>query len=55
MNKSILREEIFKLVYSLEVQKSESAEQIDIYLENLEMSDKDKNNRARFKIERSSF
>ncbi len=44
MNKSILREEIFKLVYSLEVQKSESAEQIDIYLENLEMSEKDKNN-----------
>lgn len=44
MNKSILREEIFKLVYSLEVQKCESSEQIDIYLENSDISEKDKEN-----------
>lgn len=44
MNKSILREEIFKLVYSLEVQKSESIEQIDVYLDNVEMTEKDKDN-----------
>lgn len=44
MNKSVLREEIFKLVYSLEVQKYEKSEQIDIYLENSEMSEKDKSN-----------
>lgn len=44
MNKSILREEIFKLVYSLEVQKAESVEQVDLYLENIEMPEKDKNN-----------
>lgn len=43
MNKSEIREEIFKLVYSLEVQKNESLEQINIYLENTEISDKDKN------------
>lgn len=44
MNKSILREEIFKLVYSLEVQKAESVDQVDLYLENIEMPEKDKNN-----------
>lgn len=44
MNKSILREEIFKLVYSLEVQKTGSVEQVDLYLENIEMPEKDKNN-----------
>lgn len=44
MNKSILREEIFKLVYSLEVQKAGSVEQVDLYLENIEMPEKDKNN-----------
>lgn len=42
MNKSEIREEIFKLIYSLEVQKCESENQIDIYLENSEMSDKEK-------------
>lgn len=42
MNKSVLREEIFKLVYSLEVQKTQSEDQIDVYLENIEMPDKEK-------------
>ena len=32
MNKSEIREEIFKLIYSLEVQKNESDEQIDVFL-----------------------
>lgn len=40
MNKSEVREEIFKLIYSLEVQKNESNEQIDVFLEDSEMSDK---------------
>ncbi len=40
MNKSELREELFKLVYSLEVQKNTSIEQIDIFLQNAELSDK---------------
>lgn len=43
MNKSEIREEIFKLTYSLEIQKNESDEQIDIFLEDSEMSDKVKN------------
>ena len=42
MNKSNLREEIFKLVYSLEVQKEDESSQIDLYLENSEVSDKEK-------------
>ena len=42
MNKSNLREEIFKLVYSLEVQKDDESSQIDLYLENSELSDKEK-------------
>lgn len=40
MNKSELREELFKLVYSLEVQKNTSIEQIDIFLQDAELSDK---------------
>lgn len=40
MNKSEIREEIFKLIYSLEVQKNKSDEQIDVFLEESEMSDK---------------
>ena len=39
MNKSVLREEIFKLVYSLEVQKVFDVEQVDIYIENLTMQE----------------
>lgn len=42
MNKSNLRKEIFKLVYSLEVQKEDESSQIDLYLENSELSDKEK-------------
>ena len=42
MNKSNLREEIFKLVYRLEVQKEDESSQIDLYLENSELSDKEK-------------
>lgn len=42
MNKSNLREEIFKLVYSLEVQKEDESSQIDLYLENSELLDKEK-------------
>ena len=42
MNKSNLREEIFKLVYSLEVRKEDESSQIDLYLENSELSDKEK-------------
>lgn len=42
MNKSNLREEIFKLVYSLEVQKEDESSQIDLYIENSELSDKEK-------------
>lgn len=42
MNKSNLREEIFKLIYSLEVQKEDEENQIDIYLENSEISEKSK-------------
>lgn len=42
MNKSEIREEIFKIVYSLEVQKCEKSEQINIYLENSEISEKNK-------------
>ncbi|MBQ3409545.1 MAG: transcription antitermination factor NusB [Clostridia bacterium] len=40
MNKSEIREEIFKLIYSLEVQKNESSEQIDVFLEDSDMPDK---------------
>lgn len=43
MNKSEIREEIFKLTYSLEVQKNGSDEQIDVFLEDSEMSEKVKN------------
>lgn len=46
MNKSNLREEIFKLIYSLEVQKVYEENQIDIYLENTEISEKSKIKRA---------
>lgn len=44
MNKSVLREEIFKLIYSLEVQKCENLEQINVYLENSSIQGKDKEN-----------
>ena len=44
MNKSVLREEIFKLVYSLEVQKCENPEQVEVYLQNTDINEKDKAN-----------
>ena len=44
MNRSAAREEAFKLLYSLEIQKENLKEQIEIYLENSEISeDKVKN------------
>ena len=43
MNKSNLREEIFKLVYSLEVQKSEDLNQINIFLDNGDFKEVEKN------------
>lgn len=42
MNKSEIREEIFKLIYSLEVQKCEDADQINVYLEDTDIPDKEK-------------
>ena len=39
MNRSLAREETFKLLYSLEIQKENLKEQTDIYLENAEISD----------------
>ena len=39
MNRSLAREETFKLLYSLEIQKENSKEQTKIYLENAEISD----------------
>ena len=43
MNKSELREALFKLIYSLEVQKEEKITQIDIYLQSNEYSENDAN------------
>ena len=39
MNRSAAREETFKLLYSLEIQKENLKEQTKIYLENAEISD----------------
>lgn len=39
MNRSAAREEAFKLLYSLEIQKENIEEQTEIYLENAEISD----------------
>ena len=39
MNRSAAREETFKLLYSLEIQKENLREQTEIYLENAEISD----------------
>lgn len=42
MNRSTIREQAFKLIYSLEIQKQEnSEEQIKLYLESNELEDKD--------------
>ena len=39
MNRTAAREETFKLLYSLEIQKENLKEQIEIYLENADISD----------------
>lgn len=39
MNRSAAREETFKLLYSIEIQKENLREQTEIYLENAEISD----------------
>lgn len=39
MNRSAAREETFKLLYSLEIQKENLKEQVEVYLENAEISD----------------
>lgn len=39
MNRSAAREETFKLLYSLEIQKENLKEQTEMYLENAEISD----------------
>ena len=39
MNRSAAREETFKLLYSLEIQKENLKEQTEIYLENSDISD----------------
>lgn len=39
MNRSVAREETFKLLYSIEIQKENLKEQTEIYLENSEISD----------------
>ena len=41
MNRSAAREEAFKLLYSLEIQKENIEEQTELYLENEEISDED--------------
>ena len=39
MNRSAAREEVFKLLYSLEIQKDDSKEQTKMYIENAEISE----------------
>ncbi len=39
MNRSAAREEAFKLLYSLEIQKENYREQVDLYFENEEIQD----------------
>ena len=43
MNRSAAREQAFKLLYSLEIQKENLQEQIELYFENEEISDAIKN------------
>lgn len=44
MNRSAIREQAFKLIYSLEIQKKENlCEQIELFLESNDMRDKDLN------------
>ena len=44
MNRTAMRELAFKLVYEIEVQKEESEESINIFLENNEITDEDVEN-----------
>ena len=41
MNRSAAREETFKLLYSLEIQKENLKEQMEVYIENSEITDED--------------
>ena len=41
MNRSAIREQAFKLIYSLEIQKKENIEeQIELYIENNQITEK---------------
>ena len=51
MNRSAAREETFKLLYSLEIQKENLKEQMEIYLENAEISDENTMNYMRDIVE----
>ena len=41
MNRSATREEAFKLLYSIEIQKENPQEQMELYFENEEISDEE--------------
>lgn len=51
MNRSLAREETFKLLYSLEIQKENLKEQVEVYLENAEISDENTINYMRDIVE----
>ena len=51
MNRSLAREETFKLLYSLEIQKENLKEQMEVYLENAEISDENTINYMRDIVE----
>ena len=42
MNKTSLRETLFKLIYSLEIQKENTIDEIDTYLEDIQASNSEK-------------
>ena len=56
MNRTTMRENAFKLIYSLEIQQSDNLEeQIELFIESNEIKDKEakkyiEGNRAKFKI-----
>ena len=51
MNRSAAREETFKLLYSMEIQKENLNEQMEVYLENAEISDENTMNYMRDIVE----
>ena len=51
MNRSLAREETFKLLYSLEIHKENLKEQMEVYLENAEISDENTINYMRDIVE----